>query len=958
MSLKDNKGANPGAPPTPSHSGSLSQPSAPPIVLSKDTSSVGAANPSKNSPANEFLAPTPQKQQPPRTAKLSNPFSVSKSHVSASKSDLETAVKSAVKSVQQGPTIRMSPEARAALQTLESLPKQALFPIFSPPRPSNIQQAPNSTLVPTSEIQSAPNSHIGAPEPEIPLHNTDTARLQHTVSHAVAAAIAAHPDPVSAPISFRNNPAQLTHWHTLFSDLSSRSRSLSAAEELQLHLVSELLAMHQDSVERSRTLDHTHMEQASALLASVRVGDSRSKPILIPSQSPAPANGNISDGQLPNRLPQPSINPRIARPGSSQQEAHTWLAPAQHASKVAAKIKLERDAEERRLYTQQQAWLAEEAQDLAILKETNKRLAQRRAALESLTLDPPASFPSSLLKPPTPLVQHPATSGAQDVARARPRTIRVRQSAAPTVSHTQEMRVAALTGDREMLLHGSDRIRKHEPRSDDDETEVLRELNTRVAAERLFFPTRAISFVDRNGYVKSDFVVDDADDAAVRSVSSGGSDNSPGDDHSHYTDGDPSSDYVPSNTPSSSPPARRTLSETQYQEYLALKRAQHDLGRGRDQPHTRDQPATMNYHISIADPPEHGDWRDIHHLTTTFKDKHVKYVHRCGEGRHLSVWECYTATAKQNIVKHLRATATPPAATFTEEFMASLDDDALYTLLQNELGIQYDMEVENALTAIRFEGSILDVSNWVIYNTAWTQVLKRVTPAGAVQPRRMAELFRQGIPDDFMRQWLTARKHATWSEAYDASIAALRDTNWQRCYAKHILQKADNRTPVTPKLSTPLPPAPAQTLQQRQQPPKPGGSASAASPAAASTPGKQPFDPFKFKTKKGGYNVNPNMKDPDYWENSGKVKCSRCDWIHRWNSEHCTNERNSAGKNIEPKLSPQEQLQRLKRRWDMGFFFSKPIDEYASPTVQESAQSSASTAQRLKHATDNKLGNI
>jgi hypothetical protein len=653
-----------------------------------------------------------------------------------------------------------------------------------------------------------------------------------------------------------------------------------------------------------------------------------------------------------------STNPRTARPSSSQKEAPTWLASVQDSSKVAAKIKQEHAAEERRLYAQQQAWLAEEAQDLAILKETNRRLAQRRAALESLTLNPPTSPPSSLLKPLTSLAQNSTTSEAQVDARARTRTIRVRRPTAPTVSHTQEMRVAALTGDRELLLHGSDRVGKSEPRSDDDETDVLRELNTRMAADRLFFPRRATNFLDYNGYVKSDFVVDDADDAANRSVSSGGSDNPPEDDHSHYTDGDPSSDYVPSNTPSSSPPARRTLSETQYQEYLALKRAQHDPSRGREQAHTREQPTTMNYHISIADPPEHGDWRDIHHLTTTFKDKHAKYVHRCGDGHHLSVWECYTATAKQNIIKHLSATAAPSNTTFTAAFMASLDDDALYTLLQNELGIQYDMEVENALTAIRFEGSILDVSNWVIYNTAWTQVLKRVTPAGAVQPRRMAELFRQGIPDDFMRQWLTARKHATWSEAYDASIAALRDTNWQRCYAKHILQKAENRTPVAPKssFSSPQAPTPAQSFQQRQQPSKLGGTTSAPPSASASTLGKQPFDPFKFKTKKGGYNVNPNMKDPDYWENTDKIKCSRCDWVHRWNPENCTNERNAAGKIIEPKLSPQEQLARLKRRWVLGFYFSKPIDDYASPTAQESAQSSASSAQRLKHATDNKSG--
>jgi hypothetical protein len=335
---------------------------------------------------------------------------------------------------------------------------------------------------------------------------------------------------------------------------------------------------------------------------------------------------------------------------------------------------------------------------------------------------------------------------------------------------------------------------------------------------------------------------------------------------------------------------------------------------------------------------------------TIFKDKHVKYVNRCGEGHHLSVWECYTETARQCILQHLQAISSHPEE-ITSQSLADLSDNDLYSLLQNELGISYDVDVENALKTIHFEGSILDISNWVVFHTAWSQVLKRVTPSGTVQPRRLAELFRSSIPDDFMQSWLHARKHPTWTEAYSAAITALKDTKWQTCYSKHIIAKASPRAPVPDKpkhinaaafVPTPQPSKPPSTKDLGSVPTHPTGHGQ-----------YKPFDPLKFRTRKGALNVNPNLKGVDYWEHD-KSLCSRCGILHRWNPDVCTADKDAAGADILPKLTPQDLAIRLKKRWDRGFFFSKPIADYKSPSAQDAAQTAASVSTKLQKNSDGK----
>jgi hypothetical protein len=616
------------------------------------------------------------------------------------------------------------------------------------------------------------------------------------------------------------------------------------------------------------------------------------------------------------------------------QDASKATAESKHKKLLTDQLQLQREQAE---YAEQQRLFAEEEQDLAILRDTERRIEARRSALSkkqtalSLTsTDQPGA----------------ATTTGQQVPKKT--IIKVKKPALP--SRQQELRFAALTRDQELLRETSDRI-KSEERSDDDQEAILRELNPLTAAQRLFNPKTQIR--SKHGYVLNSFVANDQDTDDMsheHSVDrqSDDEDQDGGSDSTTPDDGDPSSDYVPS---SSSTSPQKHISAKQWREYQSLKQAQradkqhraHQQDRHHSQGHH--DTLTPRYNISIAEPPEHGDWRDIQYLVTTFKDKHTKYVHRCGEGHHLSVWECYTATAKACIVQHLTDIATDPSVVRNAAFLETLSDADLYTILQEELGISYDVEVEQTLKSIKFEGSILDNANWVIFRTAWQQVLARVTPAGQVQPRRLAELFRNSIPDDFMHTWLTARKHQTWTDAYSAAVAALKDTKWQTCYSKHIIAKA-------------VPKAAVDTRPKHQQQP-PGHSQTTHQTSALSPPSQQPaikaspptdmmkpFDPLKFRTK-AGLNVNPNLKGADFWENTSKSLCTRCNELHRWTPDFCTARQKRDGSKIDPPLTAQEYATRLKTRWDRGFYFSKPISDFKGPSAQESAAATSTAAIRL-----------
>jgi hypothetical protein len=268
--------------------------------------------------------------------------------------------------------------------------------------------------------------------------------------------------------------------------------------------------------------------------------------------------------------------------------------------------------------------------------------------------------------------------------------------------------------------------------------------------------------------------------------------------------------------------------------------------------------------------------------------------------------------------------------------MASLSDAQLYALLQQELGISYDMEVEQALQAIPFVGSILDKPSWVVFRTAWTSVLKRVTEAGSVQPKRMADIFRDRIPDDFMQSWLKARKHTTWEAAYEAAVDALKDPKWHTCYSKHVISKS--KTDLSKKPAPPAVGQQQQTGQQQQAKPQTDKQFAAPAPAPASAPAQNQTK-IDFPVSKNK-NVNPNFKS-DLNQNPHKTVCERCGAIHKWLAALCTSDRHQEkGKKVTP-LSPEEFLSRIKARWDLGYWFNKALDAFTSPTVASSAAATA-----------------
>jgi len=533
-------------------------------------------------------------------------------------------------------------------------------------------------------------------------------------------------------------------------------------------------------------------------------------------------------------------------------------------------------------------------------------------------------------------------------------TFKVRKQATASASqaHAAEKRLAILTGDHELLKHGSDRVKK-EAMSEDDADDIRAELPTAVAAHNLFHPRAPMPVRVGHGYVNSDFIADDDDENIIdedENVDDDEDDDGEDadDDEDEDDDGDDADndgeqddagdpDYEQTDTPTPSP-TRKSVSRSEWQAFLAFKRAQHTTAPAPAPPPEGKQ----TFNIVVATPPEHGDWRDIQHLTTVFKDKHIKYRKACNGATYLSVWECYTPTDQENIIKQLHQ----PQAEVQRNaaYLSSLSDDAFYKLLGDELGLSYTTAVEQALTAISFKGNILDRSNWVIFNTGWSQVLRRVTSAGTVQPRRLVELFRDNIPDPFVQEWLRGRRFQSWEDAYDGIIASIEDHRWMACYIKDKEERL-HKPPAKPAHA----PAPAPAAAPKHS--APPANAPAPAPAAPANNSQQPstFNPLTFKDRRGNVNVNPKMlKNPPNL-NKGRTPCDRCndETVHNWPSSMCTSSQDKNKKPITPALSPEEFQSRMQQRWDAGFFFSKDISAYKSPSAGASAAASQSASARI-----------
>ncbi len=168
-----------------------------------------------------------------------------------------------------------------------------------------------------------------------------------------------------------------------------------------------------------------------------------------------------------------------------------------------------------------------------------------------------------------------AQSNIKAITKQHALTFRVKRPDNP--SRADEKEIARITGDHELLQHGSTKI-KEEACSEDDEADVLRELDPQLAAKRLFNPKAKINMRSADGYVINAFVVDDGasdhgvDGGLARSQDSTERDSS---DDSNIDD-DSDSDYIPSetSTPSASKKRSVRISQSDMAAFQAFKAQQ------------------------------------------------------------------------------------------------------------------------------------------------------------------------------------------------------------------------------------------------------------------------------------------------------------------------------------------------------------------------------------------------
>jgi hypothetical protein len=797
---------------------------------------------------------------------------------------------------------------------------------------------------------------------EVPSILSDVQRLRQQISAAVAATYRSTP---SGEPHIHNYPDFRPDIYTAMANIEAqRPGPVSAAAIAHQQILHEMASLRAQMLESQRQLQE---QQALTFTLSQQLrnqGNDRDHPIIIGSQSrasslpqasphlvqqcefpdanviPVPADQLAARQQQrldkgfseeirhsprntsghPSDLAPAAVSPRntsshppdsisaATKPPqfSNLDSGQAPSVPRQDSDDAAAR-KLERT-----IYKRQQSVTKANAQDEAIIKQLQARIKRRSDQEPKLT-------------------------------------IRVKKGTAP--SRAEEKRLAVLSGDKELLRHGSFRCKK-EDRSEDDEEHVQSEVSEAIKAHNRLNPKDLKRTMTKYGHAKNDFVADSDSEVSRHSHDDEDEDEEGDDNEGEETDdnsehSDPNDpEWLPGNTPTPSP-SRKSISKADYELFKAFKRGQQS---GKPQ-----QDSVSHITVAVAEqPPEHGEWDDIHHLMTTFKDKHTTYAHRCGSVA-LSVWNCYSSTAKENIIEQLRSTPQGRALNRTAEYLAKLSNEAFYALLQQELGLSIDTEVEQALKAVRFKGGVLDVPSWVTFRTSWRQALSRATKSDLVQPNRLSELFRNAIPDKFIVEWFDARKHLTWSEIYDTMLNNLDDPRWLVSYNKamreHAATPAQKGGAAAPGNSTT---SGAKTSKPSSAQPPPA-SDSKETPADKSAPQEKlgGFDPLKYKNSYNVKNVNPNFKR-SLNENPDNTPCTRCiDYTHRWGPEFCTVAKRKDGTPIEPALNATEFATRLKGRWDKGFFFStdlhKDISKHKSPSAREAAHAASSASKKLNH---------
>jgi hypothetical protein len=283
---------------------------------------------------------------------------------------------------------------------------------------------PASPRVPPAQMPTTMLAHANSSEPEIPLHTSSAARLQHLIATGIAAA-----PPVRDLVAAPRSSDQIPHWTAMQHALLSKQHLSPEEQQLQLHLLRELQALHSEGQELNRRLQQAQMDRARDLIARRdATGTSASRPILIshsphsdaaftsrgpPATAPSASQGHHTSPATRQDPPPPAAAPSASQGHHTSSAARqdtippamshaappaamaprlqlppkpalrvTWLGAAQDASRDKAKRLKTQFKEEQAAYSAAQRIAAEDAHDQALINAATSRMQQRRQLRE------------------------------------------------------------------------------------------------------------------------------------------------------------------------------------------------------------------------------------------------------------------------------------------------------------------------------------------------------------------------------------------------------------------------------------------------------------------------------------------------------------------------------------------------------------------------------------------------
>jgi hypothetical protein len=328
-----------------------------------------------------------------------------------------------------------------------------------------------------------------------------------------------------------------------------------------------------------------------------------------------------------------------------------------------------------------------------------------------------------------------------------------------------------------------------------------------------------------------------------------------------------------------------------------------------------------------------------------------KYEASCGTSAE-SIFSAYSLTQKKRLCKLFSKQAGSKTIHVTIEQLQSLSNEEFTKMLCKEKGYKTSTLTEDALKAITWKGKFTAKSAWINHETNWEDCLAQSSKKGTVETKRLIVLYRQSIPEPFIRKHLESKRFESWQQCHNYMAEEMIIdpdflTEWNEDI--RIRQPTTSDKPRNPPHGSAAQPQGSATQPHRGSSDQ--SRTHSAQPPADALPAQAPQikeGALSYKDKFGKLNVNPNLiVDLDL--NPDKLICSRCGLIHRWLEEFCTSFKNKLDQLIEPKLTFEQVKKATIARWNAGFFAAKDPNirpHRDSPSVQAAA--SAATEARVR----------